>query len=226
MRQTLVPVLMVAALTSCTTVKYQSPRFAQEATVHRQAAVLPFEMILTGKIPAGLNPEDVLSIEEHESFAFQTALYHALLDRSDVGRKHRITIDLQPVDETNRILAENGLTLEETWVMPPQELAEMLGVDSVVRTRVEKTRYLSNAASWGIDVGHAVLAELTDTDLGWLLPSGITNDIFADASLLNGADGELLWKIAVQRETDWTRSANSVIEGITRRLAKKFPYRS
>ena len=59
--------LLVALLmTSCTAVKYRSPRLAGEARSHQEIAVLPFEMVLVGKLPAGLMLEDVAMIEEHE----------------------------------------------------------------------------------------------------------------------------------------------------------------
>ena len=53
-----------------------------------------------------------------------------------------------------------------------------------------------------------------------------THDVFADGSLLAGDDGDLLWKVAVHRATDWRRPANDVIEGLTKKLARKFPYRA
>ena len=38
-----------------------------------------------------------------------------------------------------------------------------------------------------------------------------THDIFADASLMNGDGGGLLWKVAVKRDADWERPANEVM---------------
>ena len=111
--------------------------------------------------------------------------------------------------------------------MPPEELAEILGVDAVVRTRVKKTRYMSDLASYGIDVGiyvaHDVIHDVTDGEVHLPIPWGLTktHDIWAA-----GEDGALLWQVAVRRATDWTRPANDVIEGITKKLAKKFPYRT
>lgn len=209
---------------SCTTVDYRSPRFTAQAGGHQTIAVLPFEMIFTGKAPAGLTAAQIQRIEEAESLAFQTSLYFRLLNR--VG-KGRIAIDVQQVEETNRILAGHGIGIRDSWAMTPQALADVLGVDAVVRTRVQKTRYISDLTSYGIDVGIHVLDQVTDGSWGWLLPHGLvkTHDIFADGSLLNGDDGELLWKVAVHRATDWSRPANDVIDGLTKKLAKKFPYR-
>jgi hypothetical protein len=230
MRQKLLPVALLSTLiaTACTSVSYQSPRFADRASRHQTIAVLPFEMIFTGKAPEGLDAEQIGRIEEDESVAFQMALYDSLLDRSDVRWKRPIQIRVQPCEETRRRLDEGGIAIRESWLMPAEELAEILGVDAVVRSRVKKTRYLSDLGSYGIHVGRHVLHEVTEGELDWLIPPGLgkTHDIWAESVLLNGDGGELLWKVAVQRATDWSRPANDVIVGITHKLAKKFPYRA
>ncbi len=217
----------VILLGACTAVHYESPRLARLAPDQQTIAVLPFEIVFVGKLPADLVPEDVRAIETGESLAFQHALYDRLLDRSSATRKHPILVRIQPVDTTNRLLDEKGIELRQTWEMPPKSLAQALGVDAVLRTRVEKTRYMSELASWGTEVGLHVLHDATQGRVDWLIPPGLTrtDDIYADSSLVSGVDGDLLWKVAVHRATDWRRPANDVVLGITRRLARKFPYR-
>lgn len=214
-------------LAACTAVHYESPRFDQLTEGHRKVAVLPFEIVLTGKTPAGLSSEVVARIEEGESVAFQDALYNRLLNRSSVHRRRPILIDLQPVEITNRRLAERGIALRDTWTMAAPQLAAILGVDALVRTRVEKARYLSDPASFGVSVGLEVLYQATEGHAAALLPPGLakTHDIWANSLVVRGEDGELLWKVGVHRATDWSRPANDVIFGITKKLAKKFPYR-
>jgi hypothetical protein len=227
-KQLLAALSLCTFVVSCTAVHYRSPALAEDAAFHQKVAILPFEMILTGKQPVGLTPDQIAEVEEYESLGFQTSLYYALLDRADAGRRHRIYIDLQPIEDTNEILWENGISVRDSWVTDPEVLAELLGVDAVVRTQVEKTRYLSYAASYGIDLGAHVLDEATEGRFGAFVPYGLikTHDIYADASLLDGGNGELLWKVAVHRNADWTRPANGVIEGVTHKLARKFPYRT
>jgi hypothetical protein len=227
MKQTLT-IVMLLAVTACTTVDYTSQQFAAQSADHQTVAVLPFEMVLTGRVPQGLTPDQVAAIEEAESLAFQTSLYYSMLDRSSARRKDPILISLQPVETTNRVLDEHGIGIRESWAMPAEELAAMLGVDAVVRTAVHKNRYLSDMESYGIDVGTAVFNEITEGRFGWLVPNGatVTVGIWADSTLINGADGDILWKVALERATDWQRPANDVIVGITRKLAKKFPYRA
>ena len=52
-----------------------------------------------------------------------------------------------------------------------------------------------------------------------------TSWIWADSVLVGADEGEVLWKVGVHRETNWSRPANDVIAGVTKKLAKKFPYR-
>ncbi len=223
---TLIP--LVALSVACTAVDYESPRFRDLTLGHRTVAVLPFEMVFQGKAPAGLTGPQIRSIEEGESMAFQTSLYLRLLNRAGKGK---VGVEIQPVEVTNRILADHRISIRESWEMPTEALARTLGVDAVVRTRVEKTRYISDLTSFGIDVGSHVLAEVvhdtTNGDVHLPIPYGLskTHDIFADGALLSGRDGGLLWRVAVYRETDWTRPANDVIEGLTKKLARKCPYR-
>lgn len=219
--------VIVILLGACTTVHYESPHLAGQPAASQTIAVLPFEMIFAGKVPADLRPEEIRAIETGESLAFQHALYNRLLDRSSATRKHPILVRIQPIETTNRLLDEKGIALRQSWTMPAEALAEALGVEAVLQTRVEKTRYMSELASWGTEVGLHVLHEASAGRVDWLIPPGLTrtDDIYADSTLIDGEDGDLLWKVAVHRATDWRRPANDVVAGITRKLARKFPYR-
>jgi len=217
---------LLVSLAACTAIDYTSPEFPAAALDHQTVAVLPVEMLFTGKAPKGLTADDILAIEEGESLAFQATLYNYLLDRSDTRSRRPIWVAIQPIDLTNQLLSEEGLLIRETWTLPAEDLAEVLEVDAVVRTRVRKTRYLSDLASFGIDVGVHVLLEVLDEEHAWLLPWGPrTYDVYAEGELVTADEGTLLWKVAVNRETNWTQPANDVVRGITRKLAKKFPYR-
>ncbi len=214
-------------LVGCTAVHYESPRLADREGAGEVIAVLPFEMVFTGKIPADVSPAQVLAIEEAESLAFQHAFYNRLLDRSSVTRRRPILVQIQPLETTNRVLSDNGVTIRDSWLVPAEELARMLGVDAVIRTRVVKERYLSDLASYGTEVGLHVLHGATEGSTDWMIPPRLTrtHDIHAESSLVDHRNGDLLWKVELHRATDWRRPANDVIVGITKKLSKKFPYR-
>lgn len=223
--------LAALALVGCTAVHYESPRLAEHEAMSETVAVLPFVMVFTGRLPADLTPAQVAAIEEAESLAFQHALYNRLLDRSSVRRRRPILVPIQPVETTNRILGHRGISVRQSWVMPAEEVAVILGVDAVIRTRIVKERLLSDIGSYGREVGlvvlEEVLADAAEHEAVWLIPPGLTrtHDIHAESSLVSGPDGALLWKVELHRATDWRRPANDVIVGITGTLSRKFPYR-
>ncbi len=222
----LVTMLLLAA--ACSTVNYQSPYFAERARHHQIIAVLPFEMVLTGDPPRNLTVQQIALIEEAESVAFQEAYYYRLLHQASVHRKHPIRIDIQPVETTNRLLEAASIGVRESWGMSAKALARVLRVDALISTSVQKTRYLSDGESFGVDLGLQIVNEITEGRLAPVLPWGMvtTHDIWANCELIDSLDGAVLWQTDLAQATDWQYPANQVIAGFTEELAKKFPYRS
>lgn len=214
--------------TACSTANYQSPQFEARAERHHIIAVLPFEMVLTGNPPDNFTNEQIALIEEAESVAFQEAYYARLLRQASMHRKHPITIEIQSVGTTNRLLAEAGIGVRESWSMSAKSLARVLRVDAVISTSVRKTRYLSDGESFGIDLGLQIVNEATKGRIAPVLPWGLvkTHDILANCELIDSLDGTVLWQTDFAQTTDWHYPANQVIAGFTEELAKKFPYRS
>ncbi|MCP5102441.1 MAG: hypothetical protein GY950_03630 [bacterium] len=203
---------------------YTDPVFIEKTNGHRVIAVLPFEMIFTGKQPKKLNPQQIQKIEEVESIAFQNSLYHALFHQTTRYR-YPVRIDIQPVEKTNRILDKHNIGIRDSWDIDSDELARLLRVDAVVRTRVEKRRYMSGLASFGIEVGNIILNTLLeDSPLSIFVPNP-TKRIKAGCYLYNGRDGAVLWGFDVVDEADWTLPANAVMDGVNHHFAKRFPYR-
>lgn len=217
-------VLLVLTMQFCGARRYVTPAFYEKAANHRIIAVVPFEMIFTGKKPKKLTPRQVAEIEEMESIAFQQSLYR-LLFRQTTRNRHPVRIDIQPADKTNQILEYNRIGIRDSWEMNSEELARMLRVDAVVRTRIIKRRCMSGLASFGIELGNAILNSLLeDTPLAVFVPNP-TKGIKAECYLYNGRDGSALWGIDLVDQTDWTTPANAIIDGINHYFARKFPYR-
>jgi len=216
----------VLAMTACGKPYYLSSSFSDKTKDHEIVAVLPVEMIFLGKMPEGLEEDDILAIEEAESQAFQISLSNEIL-RSVKGGKRPLSIDFQPYSTTNQILEENQLSVREAWHQSPEYLADLLQVDAVLKTRIEKYRYMSDLASYGVYVATDVIEIITQGTLRPYIPPDLakTNDILATCSLNDGEDGIVLWSMSKEQAADWSRPPHEVIDGINRRLARHFPYR-
>ncbi len=217
--------LALFALSSCRPSYFTAPDFQSKTAEHKTVAVLPFEMVFTGKLPKKMDEASKMQQEEIESQAFQLSLQNQLLRKANRKRKH-IPIEFQSAMKTNSILKENGISIRESWTADPQKLATILGVDAVVRARVEKTRFMSDLASFGIDLGTQILFDLGAPN-GIVIPGNVnkTNDIKAEAVVINKTDGGILWKDYYKRESDWNTKSNDVVEHLNRKFSRKFPYR-
>ena len=217
-------ILLFLIAGSCGSPYYISSSFQDLTREHRTVAVLPVEMIFAGNITKKLSEEDVMAIEEGESEAFQISLHKQIL-RSVRGGKRPFRIDFQAYATTNRLLDEYYLSVREIWAEKPEVLAERLGVDAVVRMRIEKYRYMSDLASYGITLTADLLYILGDELLWAFLPSPVTNDISTDCSLINREDGTLLWSLSRKASADWRQPSQIIIDNISDKVAKHFPYR-
>jgi hypothetical protein len=225
MRAILFLTVSIVFLTGCSR-HFIASDFSQKTRNHKTIAVLPVHMIFTGTPPRNVSASDIALLEEAESKAFMITLYNEIL-RSNKGGKKPIMVDMQAFTRTINILEERNLGIRDTWTMDPQELARILGVDAVVQARVTKKRYMSNLASYGIDLGIDLLDRLLKGRLAEFVPMQVsrTDDIFASFSLVNGEDASVLYSSSYTVEADWNAPPEVIIENVTRKFARNFPYR-
>lgn len=217
--------LILLVLTACNPA-YLSRDFSAITADHTSIAVLPFEMVYTGVQPKDLSYQDMLDIEIAESQAFQISFYNEILRSTRKGRKP-IRVKMQDYKTTISLLRENGIPLHEVENESPERLATILGVDAVVRARIQKHRLMSDLTSYGIEMGARVLSVLSNRSVWPWLPAGVTQskDIQATYSLIEKDRGEVLWMSSFNVQADWRQRANDIIDQINRRGARKFPYR-
>jgi len=205
---------------------YIAANFDDRTIDHETVAILPVEVVFTGKVPEDISEEDILAIEEAEAKAFQISFYNEILRSTKSGRKP-IYVDIQHYQQTLGRLEEQCTSLSDAWSKEPAELAAILDVDAVVKARIEKMRYMSDLESYGIDLG-IQLAQLFSGATFWpWLPPGMTRakTIRADYSLLDGEENKILWSVAFDIDADWSRPSNEIIDEVSRRAGRKFPYR-
>lgn len=232
MRKLYFSLLVTIFFAACVGTKFTSPNFDVKTVKHKQIAVLPFEMVYTGRTPDNMTPADIEKVRYAEALAFQKSLYDNILRQSGGGKKD-VKIEVQPIEKTNKMLQDSGLNYLALSTTMPEILCKKLGVDAVVYTKIEKERFLSDLESFGISIAQDVLDKLRlgNPELNTGLPDipgnvSRTYHIKTDCQLKNGEDGSLLWKYTVDEDTDWQMPANEVIQALTRRFSRKFPYRN
>lgn len=217
--------LLSLILFNCTPF-FISHDFDLQTVNHKTVAIAPFEMYYTGIIPEELVGDSFDQIEEAESRAFMVSYYNEVL-RSTRSGKDPIRVNIQHYNNSLQLLADNGISIKDSWSLKSEELADILNVDAVIRARIEKNQLITDLESFGIEFGIHILNVITDNALWAWIPSDLTKskEIHADYNLLNGTDGVTLWSIAYSIEADWRSPANEIIDNVNRRSSRKFPYR-
>jgi hypothetical protein len=217
---TLALVVILLTLSSCHRY-YTSSSFEEKTAKHKVIAVLPPQIVMTGQPSRKISPEMVVAMEEKESKMFQESLYNNILRQATKGNKV-MEVNLQPFTNTLALLEQNNITVRDSWAKDDKELAQLLGVDAVVRSSIQKDRYMSDEASLGITVAKNILFAVSKAPV--VMPvTNKTSDIHATCTLVS--KGETLWNDYYKEESNWNNPANEIIESITNKFARHFPYR-
>ena len=179
-------------------------------------------MIFTGTQPKNISAEDIARIEETESQTFQVSLYNGILRHAN-SKKYYTSVLVQDISTTQNILEQNAISVRDSWKQDDKKLAELLGVDAVVRMRIQNKRYMSDLASMGIGMGQQVLSQVSAGKFPVPYVSNKTNDIYASCNVVS--NNQTLWNDNYQGGTNYNSPSEAVIDDITDNFGKHFPYR-
>lgn len=213
----------VVFLFACSNKYYTAGNFSEKTEDHKVVAILPAEIVFSGKQPKNSSPENIAKAEETESVNFQYALMNSILRHANT-RKYITTVNFQDINTTQKILDQNNISVRDSWKKDDNELAKLLGVDAVIRMNIRKQRYMSDEASYGVGVAKQVIYK---TGIGSKVPVpgsvGKTYDVYATCNLLS--DNQTLWNDNYKRAADWDTQPNVIIEWITDSFGENFPYK-
>jgi hypothetical protein len=216
MKKNLPLLAVIAAIllsSACSRKHYTTSFFDQQTQNHKTIAVLPAEMVFTGKQPKELTEQDINKIEEEESRSFQMSLYSSILRYANNNRYYMF-VNVQDINKTVNTLQDNNISIRESWRMDDKKLAELLGVDAIVKMQIIKKRYMSDYASYGVTVARSVIRE---TPLSGRIPLpgslGKTEDISAYCSV--ASNNVTLWNNHYRGSANWDNPSNIIIENIT-----------
>ncbi len=218
MNKNLLLLLAVFVFVSCNRHTPSSAVYDKTAS-HRVVAVLPAEMMYTGTLPKNVKQEDLDKMEEQESKIFQQYLHDNILLEGNTGR-YALSVSVQNYTNTLSLLEDNNISFKDSWYKTDAELCNILKVDAVIRMKIQKKRYMSDAASMGIDYGRQIVGAVLKRNV--YAPSK-TNDIMASCSIIS--KGETVWNDNYRRAADWNTPADQVVNNITSNFAYHIPYR-
>lgn len=205
MRKALAIVAMVV-VSGCATV-YTASEFEDIQARHETVAILPFSVNVTlRKLPEGLTDADLRTQEQSEAYEFQRQIYSQFLRRY---ARDQYTVRFQDIDETNVLLQRAGIDYLDLGAHTKRELAELLGVDSVISGSIARNQPMGT--------GGAIAATI-------FLGFGATNEVNVTMTIHDGDSGTLLWSYDHEVTGGLGSSAESVAESLMRDVARRFPY--
>ncbi|MCB9081986.1 MAG: hypothetical protein H6555_09780 [Lewinellaceae bacterium] len=208
-------------LVACSSNRYYTADYNRFASRHHLLAVIPVAVNTSGRLDKKLTAEDIAHLENAESRAFQIGFYYELAERSG----SRIAVSFQPVEETNRRLEAAGIDPKQATQLSAVELAELLEVDAIVQTHIDKAFYLTDLESFGIDLARFIVGTFSSGPGWFFMPNAKTSDVFTRVSILDGESGAAVWTMQRRGATQWNRPSREVIGQLTRVFARRFPYR-
>lgn len=171
-------------------------QFEKNKSQIEKVAVLPFEIIFTGKIPKKTNEEMLEVIKSEESIAYQSS-FSKILALQNSGKN----LSIQATQKTLDILESKDISIKESWRMHPQLLAEILEVDAVVKSRIKRKVELPNQKAQRRNTLIRVL-NMSGVFSGSPVPLPQSNDpnaqnIKVDYVLVESRKGDILWKKSI-----------------------------
>ena len=221
----LIALLLCSFCISCNNRVYNNRVFlSQNSIENKTIAILPAEVILSGKLPKGMTDKEKIIQEQSESKFYQELLYSEFLDKSKSFKKDKYGVHFINPQEVNSKLIKadfyNNLKEKST-----EEIANVVGADMVFIVKINKQRLLSDGAAVGIDIAEQVLNSV-------LNPSGRNNNINSanrthnvsfDATLIDGKTGTTIGKFSNLGEASWNAPPDLILRRnyatITRKLS-------
>ena len=189
---------------------YENPEFDKISESHRIIGIVPFKtkVKLRPKQMKEMTTEQFERLEKAEGEGIQTALYSWFLKRKKRGDLK--SIDIQDARTTTAILNKNGINYNNIMDYTPQELAQILGVDSVISGDFETNKPMSEGAS---------------VALGLLIGfGGATNSAVINMNVHNAEDGVLLWNYNKKVSGGLGSSSEDLINVLMRKASRRLSY--
>jgi hypothetical protein len=193
--------IMVAIFAiSCEPV-YKAENTEQIVKQHKTIAILPTNALI--EIKKSVEADKVKAQEKLESVKLQAGLYDRFQERIKLKK---LNIYVLPNDSTNKILKNNNIVISQT---PYKKIAEVLGVDAIVVSKISMAKPLTNAEAF-----------FSNLLAGPAFNSKVTT---ADISIIDKASGRMFWNYTWENGGTFA-SADALTKSLMKSAVIRFPY--
>ena len=194
---------------------YTSPTCATITPQHRLLAVMPFAVqfqLRPAEVERLGGPMQLASVEQHEGLLVQRAVREYLQTQQ---AKKGLSYVVQDPELTNAMLREHGITEAQLGTVPPQQLAQWLGVDAVLTGSFGTDKPLSDGAALALGAGLSMV-----TGVGVYGANTASLKVF----LWNAPTGELLWQFTRDTSRGLNAGTRRQILFMMQSAKRRFPY--
>ena len=183
---------------------FESNRFDALSENHEVLAIVPF---MTNLDLERSSKKELKELAQKEGYAVQDALETYFSRRK---KRKKFNVEFQNVEETNALLAKNGITYENIDIRTVKELSNILGVDGIISGSLDLNVLLSKGVS---------------TDFNLLdYFRGKTNYGRIGIKISDGDTGKLLWKYEKIITKKTGKNTDELIDKMMKAASRKFPY--
>ncbi|WP_431122347.1 hypothetical protein [Flagellimonas flava] len=184
---------------------YENRRFDELSEDHETLAIIPF--IANLDLKRNVDRNELLDLAKKEGYAVQNALETYFSKRK---KRKKFNVDFQNIEDTNAILAQNGITYENLDIHTIKQLCKILEVDGIISGNLNLNILLSK----GVPTNFSLLDYF----------SGDANYGRIGVKVSDGGSGKLLWKYekAITKKTG--KNTTELIDRMMKLASRKFPY--
>ena len=202
---------------------YKSPDFDAKAANHQTIAILPFKITQTGHVGKNETTSDIKDANEKWGYVFQESLHSYVLKQTSKNKKG-VVVAFQAPQKTNALLKENNLAIEDLYNKTPEDIAQLLQVDAVLMTTLEKDKNFSDGVAYGLAAGRTIVNILSKNVNP--VPWANSSDINMNSYLYDKEDSKVLWKTYRNGGSELPNNIDDLVKYYSNWIAKKLPYKS
>jgi hypothetical protein len=197
---------------------------------HKKVALLPVKVMYSyKKLPEGQTLKDVRNKEFEDGFLLQEKFIKQLYKDSV-----HVIIEIQSFNETNNLLSENEITLQDLKDLPADFICESLKVDAIIETEIRLNTHITDTERAGyqtlavagmiVNPLNAISVFRGPRKVGKNSGGRDDKNISSKMTISDGRTNEIVKDFFVSFDGSVFNSSDKLIENVLWENFKKSPY--